>query len=151
MKASSRFLSTPLSLRSKLLVRMLFDEIRFWLFSRRHFPFSLASIFIRWRKVNLKLRFPSTESAFSWKFIVFKTLYNFFVSALYVCGKNPFLTHIQNLKQQQIHYKLCVLSDYHCALWDECMEEGKCSSFLSSFTLSLSHGLCGNQEKIMLW
>jgi hypothetical protein len=56
----------------------------------------------------------------------------FFVSE----RQNPFLTHIhfearerKNLiqRQRQKSCKLCVLSDYHCALW---VEGSKCSSHL---------------------
>lgn len=42
---------------------------------------------------------------------------------LHFMDKNPFLTHIQrDLKQKKHHklYWLCVLSDYHCALWKKC-------------------------------
>ena len=55
-------------------------------------------------KINLKLHFTSTGSAFSWKFIVLKTLYIFFAMSERL---NPFLTHIhyeheqKNLKHRQ--------------------------------------------------
>jgi hypothetical protein len=69
-------------------------------------------------------------------------IHSFFVSE----RQNPFLTHIhfearerKNLmqRQRQKSCKLCVLSDYHCALWVETRKE---MQFPSS-------SLCGNQEK----